>query len=249
MHIGVVSLFPEMVSQACSYGICGRAVQAELLRLTTVNPRDFTNDKHRTVDDRPYGGGPGMVLMVEPLRAAIAAARLAVSGAARVVHLSPQGPTMGQAKVEELAASPGFILVCGRYEGIDERLLALEVDEELSIGDFVLSGGEIPALAVIDAVTRQLPGALGHHESAARDSFANGLLDCPHYTRPEVVAGLQVPAVLLSGHHQAIETWRKKQALGRTAKRRPDLIEQLDLTPFEHALLADYEAEQNQRTE
>jgi tRNA (guanine37-N1)-methyltransferase len=249
MHIGVVSLFPEMVRQACGHGICGRALEAGLLQLTIVNPRDFTDDKHRTVDDRPYGGGPGMVLMVAPLRRAIAAAREVVGPDARVVYLSPQGRRFDQARVEEFVSRDSFILVCGRYEGIDERLLALEVDEELSIGDFVLSGGEVPALAVIDAVTRQIPGALGHDQSAANDSFAEGLLDWPHFTRPEVVDGLSVPAVLLSGHHGAIETWRLQQALGRTAERRPDLMQQRELSKSEQALLALYQAEQSEKAE
>ncbi|MEM7405936.1 MAG: tRNA (guanosine(37)-N1)-methyltransferase TrmD [Pseudomonadota bacterium] len=242
MRVAVVSLFPEMISGACGYGICGRALDAGLLELSTVNPREFAHDRHRTVDDRPYGGGPGMVMMVEPLRAAIGAARKAVGGTAKTVHMSPQGVPIDDAAVRRLAAEPALVLVCSRYEGVDERLIELEIDEELSLGDFVLSGGELPALALVDAMARQLPGALGHGESAQQDSFADGLLDWPHYTRPERVEGLEVPPVLLSGHHARIEKWRLHQALVRTAERRPDLLAERSLSEEEQAVLAAHRA-------
>ncbi len=239
MRIDVVTLFPEFVRGVVEHGVCGRARERGLFELGLWNPRDYTSDRHRTVDDRPYGGGPGMVMLAEPLRQAIASARRANPGAP-VICLSPQGRIFDQRRAEALAGSSGMILVAGRYEGIDERLIELEVDEELSIGDFVLSGGELGAMVVIDAVARLLPGALGHAESARQDSFADGLLDCPHYTRPEHYQGLEVPPVLLSGNHEAIRRWRLKQALGRTWLRRPDLLEGRELGEEERALLQEY---------
>ena len=251
MHIEVVSLFPDLIELASSYGVCGRARERGLVHIGAVNPRDFASDRHRTVDDRPYGGGPGMVMMVEPLRAAIGAARATIAKSepladrAPVIYLSPQGEQLNQQVVTELAAMTAMVLLCGRYEGVDERLLQLEVDREISLGDFVLSGGELPALAVIDAVTRQLPGVLGHQDSAAMDSFADGLLDCPHYTRPEHIVSLTVPPVLLSGDHRLIEQWRLKQALGRTYERRPDLLDARELSENEQTLLREYLAERD----
>ena len=251
MHIEVVSLFPDLIELASSYGVCGRARERGLVHIGAVNPRDFANDRHRTVDERPYGGGPGMVMMVEPLRAAIGAARATIAKSepladrAPVIYLSPQGEQLNQQVVTELAAMTAMVLLCGRYEGVDERLLQLEVDREISLGDFVLSGGELPALAVIDAVTRQLPGVLGHQDSAAMDSFADGLLDCPHYTRPEHIVSLTVPPVLLSGDHRLIEQWRLKQALGRTYERRPDLLDARELSENEQTLLREYLAERD----
>ncbi len=240
MQIAVVSLFPEMFTAVSDHGVTGRAVKQGLVELRHSNPRDFTRDRHRTVDDRPYGGGPGMLMKVDPLQQAIAAARESVAAGARVIYLSPQGRRLDHARVLELARAPALILIAGRYEGVDERLLESDVDEELSIGDFVLSGGELAAMVVIDAVTRQLPGVLGHELSAQEDSFAEGLLDCPHYTRPEVYQGRPVPEVLLSGNHEEIRRWRLQQALGRTQERRPELLEGRAMTPEEEQLLADY---------
>lgn len=211
-----------------------------------VNPREFATDRHRSVDDRPYGGGPGMVMMVEPLRDAIHAARARLGNDTYTVYLSPQGRRVDQAAIAALAARERVILVCGRYEGVDERLLAREVDEELSVGDFVLSGGEVAAMALVEAMTRLLPGALGHEESARDDSFANGLLDCPHYTRPEVVDGLAVPAVLLGGDHAAIRRWRLKQSLGRTWQRRPDMLDAIELDEEQRSLLEEFIDEQRE---
>jgi tRNA (guanine37-N1)-methyltransferase len=239
MRIDVVTLFPELVQALTEHGIPRRAAERGLLQLETWNPRDFTHDRHRTVDDRPYGGGPGMVMLVEPLQAAIQAARQA-DVAAPVIYLSPQGRRLDQAGVRELARRPRLILVAGRYEGIDERLIEAEVDEEWSIGDYVLSGGELAAMVLADAVTRLLPGALGDADSAGQDSFMEGLLDYPHYTRPEEVAGRRVPEVLLGGNHAEIERWRRQQALGRTRERRPDLLELLELDEEQQALLAEY---------
>lgn len=243
MQIAVVSLFPEMFEAVSGYGITGRAVAEGQLDLTLSNPRDYATDRHGTVDDRPYGGGPGMLMKIDTLASAIGDAREKV-GSARVVYLSPQGQKFDHAKAVELAQLDSLILVAGRYEGVDERLIEAEVDEEISIGDYVLSGGEVAAMVVIDAVTRQLPGVLGHELSAEQDSFVQGLLDCPHYTRPEDYAGQCVPEVLLSGNHEKIRRWRLKQALGRTLKRRPDLLEQRVLTPEEEELLAEYRREQ-----
>ncbi len=244
MWVGVITLFPGMFQALTGYGITGRAVQKGLLELSLWNPRDFTCDRHRRVDDRPYGGGPGMVMQVEPLLKAIRAAQAASGGKARVIHLSPQGRRLDQARVQALAREARLILVAGRYEGIDERLIELAVDEEISIGDYVLSGGELAAMVCIDAITRLLPGALGDEASAAEDSFARGLLDHPHYTRPEVVEGLRVPEVLLSGDHKAIARWRLKEALGRTWMRRPDLLSGRALDEEQRELLATYLSEQ-----
>lgn len=240
MHIEVVTLFPEMFSAVSDNGVTGRAIQKGLVQLGTVNPRDFTNDRHNTVDDRPYGGGPGMVMMVTPLREAISKAKTELSKKAKVIYLSPQGRKLDQAGLQSLVEHEELILLCGRYEGIDERLIASEVDEEWSIGDYVISGGELAAMVLIDGVTRLVPGALGHEESAEQDSFMNGLLDTPHYTRPEVLDGESVPDVLMSGHHKNIETWRLKQALGRTWLRRPDMLEKLTLTQVQEKLLAEF---------
>ena len=240
MHIQVVTLFPEMFSAVSDNGVTGRAIQNGLVQLGTVNPRDFTDDRHNTVDARPYGGGPGMVMMVEPLRAAISEAKKVLSDKAKVIYLSPQGRKLDQAGLQSLVEHEELILLCGRYEGIDERLIASEVDEEISIGDYVISGGELAAMVLIDGVTRLVPGALGHEESAEQDSFMNGLLDTPHYTRPEVLDGEAVPDVLLSGHHKNIERWRLKQALGRTWLRRPDMLEKLTLDQAQEDLLAEF---------
>lgn len=241
MHISVISLFPEMFQALSQYGVSGRAVKNGLLTLDLINPRDFTTDRHRTVDDRPYGGGPGMVMKIAPLQAALAAAK-AKQPQAQVIYLSPQGQPLQQAVVSQISgnAGQGLILLAGRYEGVDERFIETHVDVEISIGDYVLSGGELPAMVLIDAVTRFLPGVLGHDQSAQQDSFMDGLLDCPHYTRPEVYEGREVPKVLLSGDHAKIERWRRQQALGRTWQRRPDLIEQGALSDEQQALLQDY---------
>ncbi len=247
LDIGVVSLFPQMFDLLRSGGVTARALEAKLLTLKVWNPRDFTRDRHRSVDDRPYGGGPGMVMLVEPLKAAISAARSALGGDAHRVYLSPQGRRLTQADVAALTQRRRLLLVCGRYEGVDERLVESEIDEELSLGDFVLSGGEIAAAALIDAMARLLPGALGHEDSAREDSFADGLLDCPHYSRPEVIEGKAVPKVLLSGDHAAIRRWRLKQALGRTYLRRPELLEGRHLSEEQQTLLEEYLAERDQR--
>jgi tRNA (guanine37-N1)-methyltransferase len=208
-----------------------------LLEISSFNPRDFAEDAHSTVDDRPYGGGPGMVLMIEPLRRAISAAKQWINGESLVVYLSPQGSVLQQSAVNNLATEQSIILIAGRYEGIDERLIQLEVDQEWSIGDYVLSGGEIPAMVLMDALIRQIPGALGHSESATQDSFADGLLDCPHYTRPDSYENLKVPEVLLSGNHEKIRQWRLQQSLLRTQQRRPDLLDRLELNTEQLALL------------
>lgn len=239
-----VTLFPEMFAAVTGYGITGRARDAGRWQLELWNPRDFTTDNHRTVDDRPYGGGPGMVMLAEPLEKAIRAAQAQVSdGPVRVVHLSPQGAVLDHRKVLELAGLPRLVLLCGRYEAIDERLVERCVDEELSIGDYVVSGGELAAMVLIDAIVRQLSGVLNDDESAAQESFVNGLLDCPHYTRPESYAGMRVPDVLLSGHHADIARWRLKQSLGRTWLRRPDLLERREFSAEEKTLLAEFRAE------
>lgn len=244
MRIGVISLFPEMVSTIAEYGVVGRAQRRELIALLVENPRDFTDDAHRTVDDRPYGGGPGMVMKYEPLAAAVQAAREKLPQGCPLIYLSPQGKVFDQATARRLAELPGMVLLAGRYEGIDERFIESQVDEELSLGDFVLSGGEIAAMAVIDAVVRLLPGVLGDDESAAQDSFMEGLLDYPHYTRPEKVGDNEVPKVLLSGDHARIERWRRKQALGRSFLRRPELLEKLELDDEQQALLDEFLKEQ-----
>lgn len=249
MHIEVVTLFPEMVEAIIRYGIPRRAYEAGLFVLGMKNPRDFTHDRHRTVDDRPFGGGPGMLMKVAPLRDAIRAARRALPEGSPVIALTPQGRRVDQVEVNRLAKLAGIALVCGRYEGMDERVLEADVDMELSLGDFVLSGGEPAAMALIDAIVRQLPGALGHAESAVQDSFMAGLLDCPHYTRPEWVEGRGVPDVLLSGHHQEIERWRLGQALERTWRRRPELLAVRRMTEVERRLLeASYDEARPEQT-
>lgn len=240
MQIGIVSIFPEMVETVAEYGVVGRASERGLLTLRCINPRDFADDVHRTIDDRPYGGGPGMVMKFKPAAAAIRDARQAMPDGCAVICLSPQGTVFDQATAERLARLPGLILLAGRYEGIDERLIEAEVDEEISLGDFVLSGGEIAAMTVIDAVTRLIPGVLGDEDSAVQDSFSGGLLDCPHYTRPEEIEGRQVPPELLSGNHAEIARWRHKQALGRSYLRRPDLVRKLDLNREQQTLLDEF---------
>lgn len=244
----VVTLFPPMFEALTASGITRRAQERESYQLRLWNPRDFTSNNYRTVDDRPYGGGPGMVMLAEPLEKSIDAARQAQMAAGaenpRVVYLSPQGRLLDHALVMELVSTGGLILLAGRYEGVDERLLRREVDEEISIGDYVLSGGELPAMVLMDSIIRQLPGVLGDAESAEQDSFVNGLLDYPHYTRPEIYRDEAVPEVLLSGHHAVIQKWRLKQALGRTWQRRPDLLAKRQLTKEESRLLAEYQQEQ-----
>ncbi len=238
-----VTLFPEMFAGVADHGITRRALEEGRWSFATWNPRDFTADNHRTVDDRPYGGGPGMVMMPEPLEKAIRAAQARLPRPGRVILLSPQGAMLDHARVVALARAERLVLVCGRYEAVDERLIRRCVDEELSIGDYVLSGGELAAMVLIDAIVRQLPGALGDAQSAAQESFVNGLLDCPHYTRPEAYAGERVPEVLVSGHHAAIARWRLKEALGRTWLRRPDLLAKRTLSATERELLAEFRAE------
>jgi tRNA (guanine37-N1)-methyltransferase len=246
-QIDVVTLFPEMFEAVTECGVTGRARERKLFELVLWNPRDFATNSYRTVDDRPYGGGPGMVMMVEPLEKALTAARQRQRSAGvkqtRVVYLSPQGQLLKHQRVMELAALRGLVLLAGRYEGVDERLVSRAVDEEVSIGDYVLSGGELAAMVMIDCIVRQLPGALGDTESATQDSFAAGLLDCPHYTRPEAYSEAAVPPVLLSGNHGEIARWRLKQALGRTWQRRPELLEQRALSAEERALLDEYKKE------
>lgn len=242
-RFGVVSLFPELVAPAVQIGVVGRAAERGLIGLDQVSPRDFTTDRHRTVDDRPYGGGPGMVLKYEPLRDAVQALRRRLPEGCPEFVLAAQGRPFDQGLARELAAGPGLLLVCGRYEGIDERFSELEVPAELSLGDYVLSGGELAAAVVIDAVTRLLPGVLGDESSAAEDSFSAGLLDCPQYTRPEAVDGKRVPEVLLGGDHAAVRRWRLKQSLGRTWLKRPALLACRDLTAEEGVLLAEFQAE------
>jgi tRNA (guanine37-N1)-methyltransferase len=239
LSVAVVTLFPEMLEALTGFGITGRAARNGALEVLPFNPRDYAGDAHRSVDDRPYGGGPGMVMMVEPLRSAIRAARARLPGA-EVICLSPQGRRVTQQDVRALAARPSAILVAGRYEGIDERLLESEVDAEWSIGDYVLSGGELPAMVLIDAAARLLPGTLGNPESARDESFMEALLDYPHYTRPDEIDGMRVPAVLLGGNHEQIRRWRLKQALGRTWERRPDLLEGRQLDPEQRALLEEF---------
>lgn len=253
MNFDVITLFPPMFDALAKHGITRRALEQERFQLQLWNPRDFTEDNYRTVDDRPYGGGPGMVMLAEPLEKAILAAkqRQQQAGVAkpRVIHLSPQGKVLTHQRVMELTCEPGLVLLASRYEGVDERLLRHQVDEEISLGDYVLSGGELAAMVLIDAVVRQLPGVLGDAESAVQDSFVDGLLDCPHYTRPEVYQGEAVPEVLMSGHHAEIQRWRLKQALGRTWLRRPDLLAARQLTKEESGLLAVFKAENQQEQE
>ncbi|MFO8023966.1 tRNA (guanosine(37)-N1)-methyltransferase TrmD [Thiohalophilus sp.] len=240
MRFDFITLFPPMFSAVTEYGITGRALSRGLVEVGFYNPRDYTSDNYQTVDDRPYGGGPGMVMMVEPLREAIRDARGSDGGQSRVIYLSPQGRRLDQAGLEQLSRQSHLILVCGRYEGIDERLIEAEVDEEWSIGDYVLSGGELAAMVMMDGLTRLLPEALGHEDSAQQDSFSDGLLDFPQFTRPETIEGRQVPPVLLSGDHKAIGRWRLKQALGRTWLRRPELLETLELDEDKQTLLAEF---------
>lgn len=243
MKIALVTLFPEMLKAVTEFGISGRAVRQGLLELATWSPRDFAHDKHKTVDDRPYGGGPGMLMMVQPLRDAINAAKdwaNTEETLAKVIYLSPQGKVFNQQAAVSMANDTNLVLVAGRYEGIDERLIQALIDEEWSIGDYVLSGGELAAMVIVDAITRLQPGALGHEQSAEQDSFTEGLLDCPHYTRPEDFDGMRVPDVLLSGNHAQIRRWRLKQSLGRTWQRRPDLLQAIKLTEEQQALLTEF---------
>lgn len=243
MKLQVVTLFPDMIAAAVRFGVLGRALERGLLEIGTEDPRAHTQDVHQTVDDRPYGGGPGMVMKAEPLLAAIAAAQARLPAGSPRIYLSAQGEPFGQALAQELAGLPGLLLVAGRYEGVDERVIELGIDRELSVGDYVVSGGELPALVVIDAVARLLPGALGDARSAQADSFAagaDGLLDWPHYTRPEVFKGLSVPPVLLSGNHADIQRWRLAQAVARTWRRRPDLIAARGLTSEASRLLNEF---------
>jgi tRNA (guanine37-N1)-methyltransferase len=227
MKIALVTLFPDMFTAVSEHGVSGRAIRDGLVELGFFNPRDYSTDKHRTVDDRPYGGGPGMVMRCEPLTEAVKAARqwMDAETATRVIYLSPQGRVLNQSGVQEMATLNQIILVAGRYEGVDERFIEREIDEEISIGDYVVSGGELPAMVMMDAMIRCLPGALGHEESAGQDSFSEGMLDWPHYTRPEEFAGMGVPEVLLSGDHARIAKWREQQAHERTRQRRPDLLD------------------------
>lgn len=247
MRIEIITLFPEMVEAAAAYGVTGRARDKGIWALGCRNPRDFASDAYRTVDDRPYGGGPGMVMTAEPLRKALGAAREGLRAAgidsAPVIHLSAQGEPLTHRRVVELSAAPGMVLLAGRYEGVDERLLERDVDLEIAIGDFVVSGGELPALLLVDAVVRQLPGVLNDPQSKLDESFVDGLLDCPHYTRPETFEGRAVPPVLLGGDHAAIARWRHKQGLGRTWLRRPDLLAARGMSDKETRLLKEYLSE------
>jgi tRNA (guanine37-N1)-methyltransferase len=246
LWVGVVSLFPEMFEVFTQQGVFGRAVKNGIVNFNCYNPRDYAYDKHRTVDDRPYGGGPGMLMMVQPLRDAIRAAKAEAGHGdqdkTKVIYLSPQGRKLDQQGVKQLAQNERLILVAGRYEGIDERVIESDIDEEWSIGDYVLSGGELPALTLIDAVARFIPGVLGHNQSAEQDSFSEGLLDCPHYTRPEVLDSNKVPSVLLSGDHKAIQQWRLTESLRRTWQRRPELLNSLALTEEQTKILAKIKA-------
>ena len=242
MRIDVITLFPDFIAQCAGFGVTGRAGERQLLALHGWNPRDYAEGNYRRVDERPFGGGPGMVMLIDPLRAAITAARAADPTPAKVIYLTPQGAPLTQAKVRELATRERMILLCGRYEGIDERLIEAEVDEEISIGDYVLSGGELAAAVLIDAVARLQEGALSDAESAAQDSFEDGLLDCPHYTRPVEHELGRVPEVLMSGNHAEIARWRRREALGRTWQRRPDLLDESSLSRVDHQLLDEYRA-------
>jgi tRNA (guanine37-N1)-methyltransferase len=243
MELGIITLFPQLVADVFEYGINSRAVKNGLVEYRLWNPRDFTDDKHQTVDDRPYGGGPGMLMKVEPLYHAIQQAKSEMQQP-RVVYLSPHGQRMNQQTVDRLKSSKSLLLIAGRYEGIDQRLIDDQVDEQISIGDYVLSGGELPAMVLIDSLIRQIPGALGHEDSAQQDSFNDGLLDCPHYTRPEEILGHRVPDVLLGGDHKKIEQWRRKQSLGLTWKLRPDLLEETALSDADWQLLQEFIKEQ-----
>ena len=249
MQLGIVTLFPEMFAAVTEHGISGRAVRSGLINLELFNPRDYTTDKHRTVDDKPFGGGPGMLMKTEPLMASIAAARQAVrqkqtiGEKARVIYLSPQGQTLKQGSIIDLAKRESMVLLCGRYQGIDNRVLENEIDEEWSLGDFVISGGELAAMTLIDAMTRFQPGALGDEGSALEDSFSNGLLHSPEYTRPQSIDGSDVPKVLLSGDHEAIRKWRLKQSLGATWLKRPDLLQAMSLEREQEELLEQFKQE------
>jgi tRNA (guanine37-N1)-methyltransferase len=243
MRFDVISLFPDMVTAAASIGVTGKAIERGIVSLAVWNPRDYTHDKHKTVDDRPYGGGPGMVMKYQPLHDAVMAAKQAAYSRSKVVYLSPQGQPITQALLAQIPQDSQLILIAGRYEGIDERFVELDCDEEWSIGDYVISGGELAALIVIDAVTRLLPDVLGDEQSAVQDSHTDGLLDCPHFTRPESIAGRTVPEVLLSGNHADISRWRMKQALGRTWQRRPDLLEKKQLNVEQERLLEQFKVE------
>ncbi len=242
MRIDVITLFPDMVEQVVNYGVVGRAADRKLMYLQCWNPRDYTVDKHRTVDDRPYGGGPGMLMKVQPLEETIQAVR-EKNPLAQLIYLSPQGKPVNQAMLAKQVGTQSVIFLCGRYEGVDERLIQKEVDQEWSIGDYVISGGELAAMVCIDAMARLIPGALGHEQSAQQDSFSEGLLDYPHYTRPEEYKGMEVPEVLMNGNHQHIEDWRERQSLGRTWQRRPDLLELKVLDDRQQALLNDFKDE------
>ncbi len=239
MRIDVITLFPDLVQQVTSCGVIGRASEKKLFELNCWNPRDYTTDRHRSVDDRPYGGGPGMLMKVQPLQDTISAVRTE-NNQAQLVYLSPQGKLLTQAMLADQVDQGSVILLCGRYEGIDERLIQQEVDQEWSIGDYVISGGELAAMVCIDAMARLIPGTLGHEQSAQQDSFSAGLLDCPHYTRPEEYQGMKVPEVLMNGNHRQIQDWRARQSLGRTWQRRPDLLEKVVLDEHQQALLDDY---------
>ena len=245
MRIDVISLFPEFIAQCAAFGVTGRAAERGLLSLHGWNPRDYAEGNYRRVDDRPFGGGPGMVMLIDPLRASLKAARTADPAPSRTIYLSPQGAPLTQEKVRELAAHDRLVLLCGRYEGIDERLVAAEVDEEISIGDYVLSGGELAAAVLVDAIARLQEGALNHAESATQDSFEDGLLDCPHYTRPVEHELGTVPPVLMSGNHAAIARWRRQQSLARTAQRRPELLDEANLSKADRKLLAEWRAGQD----
>ncbi len=248
MRIDVVSIFPDMFSAITEFGVTGKAASCGLLQVCLWDPREYAGDKHRTVDDRPYGGGPGMVMLAEPVAQAIQAARREQAEDTKVIYLSPQGRRLAQMGVEELAARSGLIMLAGRYEGVDERLLAMEIDEEWSIGDYVLSGGELASMVMIDAIARLLPGVLGDADSAREDSYAQGLLDFEHYTRPEVYGGQRVPDVLLSGNHEQIRRWRLKRSLGRTWLRRPDLLDKLVLNEESKQLLKEFQQEHAQES-
>lgn len=243
MRFDVVTLFPEMVTAAASYGVTGRAIERKIVNLSVWNPRDYTHDKHKTVDDRPYGGGPGMVMKYQPLHDAVNDAKQAGDQTAKVIYLSPQGKTITQTLLSEASGISQLILVAGRYEGIDERFVEMDCDDEWSVGDYVISGGELAALIVIDAITRLLPSVLGDEDSALQDSHTNGLLDYPHFTRPEQLAGCSVPEVLLSGNHANIDRWRMKQALGRTWQKRPDLLKKKKLSAEQEYLLQQFKNE------
>ncbi|URJ30188.1 tRNA (guanosine(37)-N1)-methyltransferase TrmD [Blochmannia endosymbiont of Camponotus sp.] len=241
MWLGVITLFPEMFYSIIRYGITGRSIRNGIISIKLWNPREFTHNVHYSVDDRPYGGGPGMLMTIEPLKNAIKQAKNELGNNIKVIYLSPQGKKLNQQYVRKLASDhQKLILVCGRYQGIDERLIQTEIDAEWSIGDYILSGGELAAMVLIDAISRVIPGALGNQNSKESDSFSKGKLDCPHYTRPKIFEGMQVPSVLLSGNHSNIARWRQQQALGRTWIKRPDLLNDIQLTDEEKELLTEF---------